>query len=142
MHTTDLGLNLSLMNQILPCMQASNQRRIFFKEVFWVREKDTTRWERGLGQWSLINSEEELCCFLDLGACGKCNQTHPHLQAKWDVLIQEYLHQIVICLETPTRDLMQNILVNQNLYEMKEILKQMNCRIWTCNQAHKFNPME
>jgi hypothetical protein len=31
MHATDLGLNLSLMNQILPCMQASNRRRRKFK---------------------------------------------------------------------------------------------------------------
>jgi hypothetical protein len=52
------------------------------------------------------------------------------------------MHQLVKYLETPTRDLMQNILVNRNLYEMKEILKQMNCRIWTCNQADKFNPIE
>ena len=95
MHATDLGLNLSLMNQILACMQASNQKRRKFKEVFWEREEDTTRWERGLGQWNLRNSEEELCCFLDIGVCGKCNQTHPHLQAKWNVLIQEYLHQLV-----------------------------------------------
>jgi hypothetical protein len=52
------------------------------------------------------------------------------------------MHQLVKCLETPTRDLMQNILVNLNLYEMKEILKQMNSRICTCNQTDKFNPME